>query len=212
VWDIPPLSRHANNSIVHEEVIHHSSKFEFYHIYTAMSMPTAFSVPSPWWPVSARDFYVGLVNPAQPTPEMFFYKFDQSAQLGYYMDTGNPSQAGRALSLPDDLDCRTLFGLRLCENDFCQRWQLHTDVMISLIPIPSSREERYTAITRSMYSDAMVDFDFCSASGRLAIATVVGQVRILDFLPPVRSVCQRYYMRLVCLLSRWVDVMDYRPA
>ena len=187
MWDIPPLSPHANNSILYEEVIHHSPKFEFYHIYAALSMHTAFSVPSPWWPVSAREFYVGLVNPAQPTSEMFFYKFDQSTQLEVSdLDTCNPSQAGRVLSLPENLDCRTLFGLRLCENDFCQRWQFRTDVMISLIPIPSSREEGYTAITRSMYSDVMVDFDFCSASGRLAVATAIGQVRILDFLPPVR--------------------------
>lgn len=189
VWEIPPLSRQANNSILHQEVIRHSPRFVFNHIYAALTRHTAFSVPSPWWPASARDFYVGLVNPARQTPAMYFYQFDQSTQLEYpYRDTSNPSHAGRVLSLPDNLDCRTLFGLRLCENDFCQRWQLHTDVMISLIPIPSSREERYTAITRSMHSDDMMDFDFCSASGRLAVATATGQIRILDFLPPARSV------------------------
>jgi len=35
-----------------------------------------------------------------------------------------------------------LFGLRFCNGELCQRWRFDNDVLISLMPIPTSHEEK----------------------------------------------------------------------
>ena len=135
--------------------------------------------------MSYNDIILGSVAPdlKNSVSEMILHRLDPSSLVS----GGQITEMGILSSIPSRMvnESEFLFGLRFCNGELCQRWRPDNDVLISLIPIPTSHEETKSVVTRTLFSGPLWDFDFCPASGRLVVATPENVIRVMDFLSPL---------------------------
>lgn len=186
VWEIPFLKNIARSDISDNEL---ANLFPptinlGYSFPLDSRRPKLFTVPSQWWPKSYNDIILGSVapDPKNSASEIALHGLDPRslASGGQTIEMGTLS----AIPLRMVDECEFLFRLRFCNGELCQRWRPETDVLISLIPIPTSHEETKSVVTRTLFSGPFYDFDFCPASGRLVVFTENG-IRVMDFLSPM---------------------------
>ena len=187
VWEIPFLKNVARSDISDDEL---ANRFPptinlGYSFPPDSRIPNLFSVPSQWWPMSYNDIILGSVAPdlKNSVSEMTLHRLDPSSLAS----GGQITEMGILSSIPSRMvnESEFLFGLRFCNGELCQRWRPDNDVLISLIPIPTSHEETKSVVTRTFFSGPLWDFDFCPASGRLVVATPENVIRVMDFLSPL---------------------------
>jgi hypothetical protein len=149
--------------------------------YPTFSEPAIFSVPSSWWP-SSGDVAIGVV-PAENTSE---------DKMAFFLLESGPTPSWdrprvRIVSFVGLSNLSRVHDLRLCNNNFCQRWRSDDDIVITLMSTPTRTdgfESECVAITRSIFSGPTEDFDFCPVSGRLVIITEDCKLRVMDFVAP----------------------------
>jgi hypothetical protein len=187
IWEIPFLKNVARSDIPDSEL---ANRFPptislGYSFPPDSRMPNLFSVPSQWWPTSYNDIILGSVVPdlKNNVSEITLHRLDP----GTLSSGGQITEMGIVSSIPLRMvnESEFLFGLRFCNGELCQRWRPDNDVLISLIPIPTSHEETTSVVTRTLFSGPLWDFDFCPASGRLVVATPENVIHVMDFLSPM---------------------------
>ena len=187
VWEIPFLKNVTRSDISDNQLANRfPPTINLVYPFPADSrIPNLFSVPSQWWPMSYNDIIFGSVAPdlKNNVSEITLHRLDP----GTLESGGQFTEMGISSSMPLRMvnENDFLFNLRFCNGELCERWRPDNDVLISLIPIPTSHEEKKSVVTRSFFSGPLWDFAFCPASGRLVVATPENVIRVMDFLSPM---------------------------
>ena len=189
MWEIPifqkdPVKMCDGDLQGHSEDSFGASQPKLKHTlnYPTISEPTIVSVPSSWWP-SSGDVAISVASAENISDDKMAF---------YMLKSGPPSTWDRlrvrTASFVGLSNMNRLLGLRLCNNNFCQRWCSENGNVIGLMATPTQTdgfESECVAVNRSIFCGPARDFDFCQVSGRLVIITEDCRLRVMDFVAPL---------------------------